>query len=130
MYEVKLDDEYLMSSLFTVAEIELATLALARLDGSGLEVAVGGLGLGYTAVAALGDDRVASLVIVEALEPVIDWHRRGLVPSGSVLTSDPRCRFVSGDFMAMSLAGSGLDPDGKPTSNGDNGSGLDPNGRP
>ena len=110
VFEVKLGDEYLMSSLFTAAEQELATLALARLHGSSLEVAVGGLGLGYTAVAALDDDRVASMVIVEVLEPVIDWHRRGLVPSGSVLTSDPRCRFVSGDFIAMAVAGSGLDP--------------------
>ena len=33
VYEVKLGDEYLMSSLFTAAEIELATLGLAELDG-------------------------------------------------------------------------------------------------
>ena len=49
VYEVKLDDEYLMSSLFTVAERELARLALARTPGPGLDVIVGGLGLGYTA---------------------------------------------------------------------------------
>ena len=32
VYEVKLGDEYLMSSLFTVAEEELATLGLAAVD--------------------------------------------------------------------------------------------------
>jgi hypothetical protein len=37
---------------------------------------------------------------VEFLAPVIEWHRRGLVPLGSVLTSDPRCRFLHGDFFA------------------------------
>ncbi|WP_321160640.1 hypothetical protein [Janibacter hoylei] len=34
VYEVKLGDEFLMSSLFTVAEIELARLGLARAKGS------------------------------------------------------------------------------------------------
>jgi spermidine synthase len=38
-----------MSSLFTVAEEELATLGLAATSGERLSVLVGGLGLGYTA---------------------------------------------------------------------------------
>ena len=44
VYEVKLDDEYVMSSLFTVAERELARLGLARTPGANLDVLVGGLG--------------------------------------------------------------------------------------
>src|SRR4051794_24592736 len=75
IYEVKLGGDFLMSSLFTVAEIELARLALARIDGIGLIVAVGGLGLGYTAAEVLADARVSELVVVETLEPVIAWHR-------------------------------------------------------
>ncbi|MCJ7826623.1 MAG: spermidine synthase [Demequinaceae bacterium] len=110
IFEAKLGDEFLMSSLFTVAEIELARLALARLPGTDLDVAVGGLGLGYTAQAALADARVRELVVVEMLEPVIEWHRRGLVPVGPTLTSDPRCRLVQGDFFAMA-DGVGFDPD-------------------
>jgi spermidine synthase len=109
IFEVKLGEEFLMSSLFTVAEVEVARLALARLDGDALTVAVGGLGLGYTAQAVLEDDRVAALLVVDALEPVIDWHQRGLVPVGPVLTADPRCRFVLGDFFALT-EGSGYDP--------------------
>jgi spermidine synthase len=109
VFEVKLGDEYLMSSLFTVAETELARLALARLDGSQLDVAVGGLGLGFTAAAVLADQRVRELLVVDALEPVIGWHRRGLVPLGPRLTSDPRCRLVHGDFFAMT-DGAGFDP--------------------
>ncbi len=109
IFEVKLGDEFLMSSMFTVAEVEMARLALARVAGSGLEVAVGGLGLGYTARAVLDDARVGALVVVDALEPVIDWHRRGLVPAGPELTADPRCRLVHGDFFAMA-AGAGFDP--------------------
>lgn len=110
VHEVKLGDEFLMSSLFTVAEIEVARLALARLGGSDLDVAVGGLGLGYTAQEVLADARVRELVVVDALEPVIDWHRRGLVPLGPVLTADPRCRLVHGDFFVLS-DGAGFDPD-------------------
>ena len=37
VYEVKLGDEFLMSSLFTVAEIELARLGLTRAKGEQLD---------------------------------------------------------------------------------------------
>ncbi|HUR13068.1 MAG TPA: spermidine synthase, partial [Mycobacteriales bacterium] len=90
--------------------VEVARLALARLEGSGLDVAVGGLGLGYTAQEVLRDERVRELVVVDFLQPVIDWHRRGLVPVGPVLTADARCRFVHADFFALS-DGAGFDPD-------------------
>ena len=109
IFEVKLGDEFLMSSLFTVAEVEVARLALQRLTGAGLTVAVGGLGLGYTAQAVLADPRVSELIVVDALEPVIQWHQQGLVPVGPVLTADQRCRFVHADFFALS-DGSGFDP--------------------
>ncbi|WP_328537659.1 spermidine synthase [Streptomyces sp. NBC_00344] len=111
VYEVKLGDEFLMSSLFTAGEIALTELGLGELSGDGLDVAVGGLGLGYTAKAALDDPRVNSLIVVDALGEVIDWHRRGLVPLGAGLASDPRCRLVHGDFFAMTADAVGLDPE-------------------
>ena len=55
IFEVKLGDEFLMSSMFTAAEIALSRIGLARLDGDALDVVVGGLGLGYTAARALED---------------------------------------------------------------------------
>jgi spermidine synthase len=110
VYEVKLGDEFLMSSLFTVAEEELARLALAELAGEDLDVVVGGLGLGYTAQAVLDDHRVRSLTVVEALPEVIDWHRRQLLPDAARLTTDPRTRLVAGDFFAMAASDSGFDP--------------------
>jgi spermidine synthase len=110
VFEVKLGDEFLMSSLFTVAEIELARLGLARLTGDGLDVLVGGLGLGYTARTALEDPRVRSLTVVEALDEVISWHRRELLPFASALTSDRRSTIVQGDFFARVDAAAGLDP--------------------
>jgi spermidine synthase len=110
VYEIKLDDDFLMSSQFTVAEIEIARLALAELPGSGLDVVVGGLGLGYTAQTVLESASVRSLIVVDALDEVIEWHRRGLIPAGPQLTSDPRCELRHGDFFALVDDVGGLDP--------------------
>jgi len=111
VYEVKLGDEFLMSSLFTVAEVALARLGLAALPPSStdLHVVVGGLGLGYTARAALADPRLHTLTVVEALGEVIEWHRQALLPFADELTSDPRTTLLHGDFFAMTRA-DGFDP--------------------
>lgn len=111
VYEVKLGEEFLMSSLFTVAEIELAHLALAELPQESIDVAVGGLGLGYTALTVLESPRVNSMVVVEALGEVIEWHQQGLIPAGTSLTADPRCRYIHGDFFALAASADGLDPE-------------------
>ncbi len=105
VYEVKLGDYFLMSSLFHEAERQLAKLGLGELEKECLDVVVGGLGLGYTAVAALEDPRVTSLIVVEYLAPVIEWHQNGLAPLGESLTKDPRCRLLQGDFFALSQGG-------------------------
>lgn len=111
VFEVKLNGEFLMSSLFHVVEVALADLGLAPLDSPALDVVVGGLGLGYTAVAALKNTKVKSLLVVEALEPVIEWHKQGLVPLGATLTGDARCRLIHGDFFALATApDQGFDP--------------------
>ncbi|MDD9300810.1 MAG: spermidine synthase [Desulfobacter sp.] len=112
IYEVKLGEEFLMSSLFHEAETQLSQIGLGRLDKAEFSVVVGGLGLGYTALAALENPNLASLVVVEFLRPVIDWHEKGLVPLGPSLCADPRCRLVQGDFFALSRDGAqGFDPD-------------------
>jgi len=110
VFEVTLGDEFLMSSLFHDAEVALSRLGLGAVEGDGLDVLVGGLGLGYTAVAALEDPRVASLVVVDALQEVIDWHREGKVPLGLSLTGDARCKLVCADFFARVAKGD-LTPD-------------------
>ncbi len=109
IYEVKLGDAFLMSSLFHEVEEALAHLGLAELEGANWDVVVGGLGLGYTAAAALEHSEVASLLIVEALSPVIEWHERGLVPLGQRLTNDRRCRILQADFFARARSRNGFD---------------------
>lgn len=107
VYEVKLGDEYLMSSLFTESERQLAHLGLAELDGE-LDVVVGGLGLGYTAVSVLENEAVRSLLVIDLFPEVIDWHKNKLVPMGRILSEDKRCELRQGNF--FKLAATGFDP--------------------
>lgn len=111
IYEVKLGEEFLMSSMFVEAEVALADLGLAAVDGDDLCVVVGGLGLGYTAEAALKHDRVSELLVVDALATVIHWHQQEKVPLGKVLNDDPRCRYIHGSFFELAVADDkGFDP--------------------
>ena len=111
VHEIILGDAFLMTSLFTAVEEALSRLGIAAameaFPGVALDVVVGGLGLGYTARAALDHPEVGSLVVVDFLAPVIEWHERGLVPLGAGLSADARCRFLHGDFFKLALAGDG-----------------------
>ncbi|MEE4013922.1 spermidine synthase [Roseibium sp. FZY0029] len=111
VFEILLGEEHLMSSLFTASEIALADKGLAALSGDKLDVLVGGLGLGYTARAALAHESVADLTVVDLLAPVIRWHEEGLVPMKTELADNPRCRLVQGDFFAMAASEDGFDRD-------------------
>ncbi len=104
VYEVKLGDEYLMSSLFTESERQLANLGLAPLKDE-LDVVIGGLGLGYTAVEALKNGDVKSLLVIDLFQPVIDWHKASIVANGDVVTNDPRCELRQGDFFELARTG-------------------------
>ena len=105
MYEVKLGDEFLMSSLFPVAEIELARLGLAACAGAELDVVVGGLGLGYT---ARDRARGATSALADRRRGPRRGHR--LAPEATCCRTprrsrrDPRTRLVQGDFFALAAA--------------------------
>ena len=104
IFEVKLGDEFLMSSIFTEGETELSNIGLKGLEGK-LDVVVGGLGLGYTAVAALEHEAVESLLVIDRFQEVIDWHQNGLVPMGERLSEDSRCTMLKGDFFDLARTG-------------------------
>jgi len=113
--EVILNDEHLMSDMFTASEIALADIPMDRIMVAAPDILpdilVGGLGLGYTADAVLGHERVRSMMVVEYLAPIIEWHRDGILPLGTRLADDSRCRFVEGDFFALARGDAGFDPD-------------------
>lgn len=108
--EVKLNQEYLMSSLFYEGEIALTRLGLTSLKDEGWDIVVGGLGLGFTAAEALKYEQVSRMIIVEALAPVIEWHEKELAPNGKTLTDDPRCIYHNADFFALART-SGFAPE-------------------
>lgn len=105
IYEVKLNEEFLMSSLFVEAEEQLSLFSLEtlRMNGhqSDLNIVVGGLGLGYTALTALNNLAVTRLRTIDVMPAVIGWHRKGLLPIGDVLVSDPRSELIEGDFFEI-----------------------------
>lgn len=98
IYEINIDGALLMSSSDPVSERRLSTAALDQHDGHELRMLVGGLGLGYTAQAALESPRVASLCVVEKLGSVIDWMNDGLLPLSEELAANPRLEIVQGDI--------------------------------
>lgn len=108
IWEILLDDGYLMSSQFVDGEIALATLALAMIESDDLNIVVGGLGLGYTAKAVLDDCRVSRLSVIELIPEVIEWHRQGALPLGPEIAGSPRCDLVKGDFFSMARDGASL----------------------
>lgn len=105
--EVTLNHEFLMSSLHTDSERTLATFPLERLSRGNLRVLVGGLGLGFTAAAALESARVAEVEVVEFLPQVIGWLRQGLGPLAEMLSQDARLRITEGDVYERLLAAPG-----------------------
>ncbi|MFT7630431.1 MAG: hypothetical protein ACI87E_001437 [Mariniblastus sp.] len=116
--EVTLNHEFLMSSYLTESERQLATIGVEMVadseavqsepssdsqparSGKGLSVLIGGLGLGYTAAAALRFDDVASVEVVEFLPQVIGWMNEGLVPLSEQLNREPRFQITPGDVYA------------------------------
>ena len=112
VYEIKLGDEFLMSSQFTVAEIELARLGLAALGRRRISTwSSAALG----SATPRGGARKSGCAIIDRGRCACRGHRvassRDCFRSASQLTDDPRCRLVNGDFFAMSYSAEGFDQD-------------------
>jgi spermidine synthase len=102
--EITLDHTLLMSSCNSASERAHASRALELHPGQGLDVLVGGLGLGCTAQEVLRCERVARVEVAEFLPQVIDWFERRLLPLAGELSADPRLEVSCGDVYGR-LAG-------------------------
>jgi spermidine synthase len=95
--EVTLNHEFLMSSYNTDSERAISNRSVELHGGRNLKTLVGGLGLGYTAYELLSHENVASVEVVEYLQPVIDWLRGGLVPLSGELNAATNLQLTTGD---------------------------------
>ncbi len=100
--ELRVNGVFVMDTLETTSEIELAAQALDLVDEP-RAVLIGGLGLGFTLQRVLADPRVQRAVVVEIEEPLIQWMRDGTVPHGPALLADTRATVVNADI-AMAIA--------------------------
>lgn len=100
-FSLRLAGQVLMTSRSHGSEDALATLAFAKLKARAPRVLVGGMGMGYTARAAL--DRVGpdgEVVIAELIPEVVEWNRGPLASAAGNPLGDPRCSVILGDVRA------------------------------
>lgn len=118
---VRANGRTLMSSAAHASEEQLAHLALERVPAA-RTVLLGGLGLGYTARAAL--DRLgpeARLIVVELSRALVGWNRTHLAELAARPLEDPRVRLQLADAVERIAEATGafdailLDLDNGPT---------------
>ena len=95
-FSLRLDGYELMNSRAHASEDALAELACTKLsDRKSARVLVGGLGMGYTAAAALKQLGPKAQVVVAELSPdVIEWNRGPLSGLAGHPLKDARTRVV------------------------------------
>ncbi len=95
--ELRVNGVFVMDTLETATEKELARVALAQVERP-RAVLVGGLGLGFTLREVLGDHRVERLVVVEIEDALVRWMRDGTIPHGPEFLADERLHVVTADI--------------------------------
>lgn len=102
-YIIRVARDSLMSSAMHGSEEILAELGCAPLQGrKNARVLVGGLGMGYTARAALDQlPADAEVVVSEFLPAVVRWNRGPLGPLADHPLDDPRTTLIEGDAVEL-----------------------------
>lgn len=96
--ELIIDGVFAMDTVDVSTETAMAGTALAS-HPCPQRVLVGGLGLGFTTRAVLGDERVSSLDVVELAEPLVRWCAAQVVPEFAGLSNDDRLHLYCGDVL-------------------------------
>ena len=93
---------FLMDTLDGRSERLLVEAALGRHDAP-QDVLLGGLGVGFSLLAALSDARVRRVTVAEIEPALVEWHATHLRPVSRGAIDDPRVRIRVGD-LAVHLA--------------------------
>lgn len=95
--ELRVNGVFVMDTAETTSETALAEHALALVEEP-RTVLVGGLGMGFTAHALLGDQRVQRIDVVELEHALVQWMRDGTIPHGPALLAEERIRVIEADL--------------------------------
>jgi spermidine synthase len=97
-YEIISNGVFLMATYNGESERLLVTAALNAAPAPA-RVLIGGLGVGFSLAAALGDLRAAQATIVEIEPQLIEWNRTHLAPFSDNALANPRTRVVNADLV-------------------------------
>lgn len=101
-FSIRVGRDELMNSLAHGSEEALASLAAARLGRKPQLVLVGGLGMGFTAAAALRDlDGSGVLIVAELVSAVVAWNRGPLAHLAGDPLRDRRVQIAIEDVAAV-----------------------------
>ena len=93
-FEVISNGMFLMDTRDGRSERLLVTSALAA-HRAPRSLLIGGLGVGFSLAAAVADDRLELITVVEIEPALVDWYEREL---GGAAHHDPRVRIIIGDI--------------------------------
>jgi spermidine synthase len=98
-YMIWVNGRELMSTRHSFSEEQLGVVGCEALAGrKGVQILIGGLGLGITLRAALENvARDAQVVVAELMPQVVEWNRNPAYPLASAALADRRTRVVLGD---------------------------------
>ena len=101
-YEIIVDGQFLMSSASGASSVALVEIGLSKIAiRDGLQVLIGGMGLGFSLQTALSNRAVSEVTVVELEAEIIQWHRRGLIGDTWQWVADPRAKIVNRDLLGF-----------------------------
>jgi spermidine synthase len=99
---IRVDGQALMSTRMHGSEEALADLAYDRIGGRTSKTLIGGLGMGFTAAAALRRCSAADTVCIAELVPsIVEWNRGPLGEASGRPLDDPRVTIHLGDVVDL-----------------------------
>jgi spermidine synthase len=96
-YEVISNGTFLMDTRSGRSERALVTAALARHPAPS-RMLIGGLGVGFSLCAALADERVETVEVVEIEPALVAWHRSHLAAYSGGVLDQPNVTLAIGDI--------------------------------